>query len=99
MTVWKWKDWSLRSMRSKEHFIGVCYTEFAGDHVSYLLNSDAYKVEAFDMTDTPKNILRVLLSGTPFTVGDVDPTEEVTPESIERNPKSLCHAISSTHRL
>jgi len=57
---------------------GVCYTEFAGDHVSYLLNSDAYKVEAFDMTDTPKNILRALLSGTPFTVGDVDPTDEVT---------------------
>ena len=57
---------------------GICYTEFSGDHVSYLLNSEDYKVQAFDMTDTPKNILRILLSGTPFTVGDVDPTEEVT---------------------
>lgn len=57
---------------------GICYTEFSGDHVSYLLNNEEYKVQAFDMTDTPKNILRTLLSGTPFTVGEVDPTEEVT---------------------
>ena len=57
---------------------GICYTEFSGDHVSYLLNNEDYKVQAFDMTDTPKNILRTLLSGTPFTVGEVDPTEEVT---------------------
>jgi len=57
---------------------GICYTEFSGDHVSYLLNNEEYKVQAFDMTDTPKNILRTLLSSTPFTVGEVDPTEEVT---------------------
>ena len=57
---------------------GICYTEFSGDHVSYLLNSEEYKVQAFDMTDTPRNILQTLLSGTPFTVGEVDPTEEVT---------------------
>jgi len=57
---------------------GICYTEFSGDHVSYLLNDEAYEVQAFDMTDTPRNILLTLLSGTPFTVGQVDPTEEVT---------------------
>ena len=57
---------------------GICYTEFSGDHVSYLLNDETYEVQAFDMTDTPRNILLTLLSGTPFTVGQVDPTEEVT---------------------
>ena len=57
---------------------GVCYTQFSGDHISYLLNDDDYKVDAFDMTDTPEEILRVLLSGTPFTVGDVDPVAEET---------------------
>ncbi len=57
---------------------GMCYTEMAGEHISYLLNDDRYKVESFDMTGTPRDILAVLLSGTPFTVGVVDAAEPVT---------------------
>ena len=57
---------------------GMCYTEMAGEHVSYLLNDDRYKVESFDMTGTPRDILAILLSGTPFTVGEVDAAEPVT---------------------
>jgi len=57
---------------------GMCYTEMAGEHISYLLNDDRYKVQSFDMTGTPRDILNVLLSGTPFTAGAVDAAESVT---------------------
>lgn len=57
---------------------GMCYTEMNGEHISYILNDEEYKVEAFDMTGTPREILAVLLSGTPFTVGPVDSETPVT---------------------
>lgn len=57
---------------------GVCYTSMSGDHISFLLNDIKYKVQSFEMTDTPRNIMQVLLSGTPFTVGNVDFTNPVT---------------------
>ena len=51
---------------------GMCYTQFTGEHVSYILNNEEYKVEAFDMSGTAKDILAALLLGTPFNVGTVD---------------------------
>ena len=45
---------------------GMCYTQFTGEHVSYILNNEEYKVEAFDMSGTAKDILATLLLGTPF---------------------------------
>ena len=57
---------------------GVCYTEMDCEHISYILNDDEYKVTAFDMTGTPRQILWALLSGTPFSVGTVDITKKVT---------------------
>lgn len=51
---------------------GMCYTQFTGEHVSYILNNEEYKVEAFDMSGTAKDILATLLLGTPFNVGTVD---------------------------
>lgn len=51
---------------------GMCYTQFTGEHVSYILNNEEYKVEAFDMSGTVKDILAALLLGTPFNVGTVD---------------------------
>ena len=57
---------------------GMCYTELNGEHISYILNDDVYKVTAYEKTGTAKDILQELLSGTPFNVGDVDVTKEVT---------------------
>lgn len=57
---------------------GICYTQMTGEHISYILNDEEYKVTAFDRIATPTEILRDLLQGTPFTVGTVDFTENVT---------------------
>lgn len=57
---------------------GMCYTQFTGEHVSYLLNNEEYRVKAFDMEGTAKEILASLLMGTPFTVGTVDMEESLT---------------------
>lgn len=57
---------------------GMCYTEMTGEHISYILNDDEYKVTAYDKQGTPKEILQDLLAGTPFTIGTVDFEEEVT---------------------
>lgn len=57
---------------------GMCYTEMSGDHISYILNNDDYKVTAYDKEGTPMEILQELLAGTPFNVGKVDFTEKVT---------------------
>lgn len=57
---------------------GMCYTEMNGEHISYILNDDTYKVTAYEKQGTPKEILQELLSGTPFNVGEVDSTKEIT---------------------
>ena len=57
---------------------GICYTQMSGEHISYILNDEEYKVTAFDRIATPTEILRDLLAGTPFTVGVVDFDESVT---------------------
>ncbi|WP_029502407.1 phage tail protein [Lachnoclostridium phytofermentans] len=57
---------------------GICYTQFIGEHITYILNNDEYKVAAFDQSGTVKSILKTLLKGTPFTVGTVDIETEVT---------------------
>ena len=57
---------------------GICYTQFNGEHISYILNDDEYKVTAFEQTGTVKSILETLLMGTPFTVGTVDIEDKVT---------------------
>ena len=49
-----------------------------GEHVSYLLNDEDYKVEAFDMMDTPRAILTTLLSDTPLSVGQIDVADTMT---------------------
>ena len=51
---------------------GICYTQMSGEHISYLLNDEQYNVTSFDRIASPKSILRDLLAGTPFTVGNVD---------------------------
>lgn len=57
---------------------GVCYTQMTGEHVSYILNDEKYKVVAYDSVDPIRDQLQALLSGTPFSVGMVDFTEAVT---------------------
>ena len=57
---------------------GMCYTQMTGEHVSYLLNDEDYKVEAFDMMDTPRAILTTLLSDTPLSVGQIDVADTMT---------------------
>jgi len=57
---------------------GICYTQFSGEHISYILNDEEYKVQAFEQTGTVKSILETLLMGTPFTVGTVDIEDKVT---------------------
>lgn len=57
---------------------GLCYTQMLGEHVSYILNNEKYNVSAFDRTGTPEELLRILLQGTPFTVGTVDVENTVT---------------------
>ena len=57
---------------------GICYTKMSGDHISFLLNEEKYTVQSFEMSDTPRNIMKVLLGDTPFTVGEVDYDKKVT---------------------
>lgn len=69
---------------------GVCYSQFIGEHISYLLNNDAYKVSAFDQSGTPTEILTTLLQGTPFSVGTVDFTEKVTLRANKEATRRAC---------
>ena len=48
------------------------------EHISYVLNDDRYKINAFDFTGPPSAGLARLLSGTQFVVGSVDFTAQVT---------------------
>lgn len=57
---------------------GVCYTQFTGEHISYILNNEEYMVKAFDASGTVRTLLETLLAGTPFTVGTVDIDKEVS---------------------
>lgn len=57
---------------------GMCYTEINGEHISYILNNDEYKVASYEKQNTPREILKSLLSGTPFTVGTVDYSDPIT---------------------
>ena len=68
----------------------VCYSQFIGEHISYLLNNDAYKVSAFDQSGTPTEILTTLLQGTPFSVGTVDFTEKVTLRANKEATRRAC---------
>ena len=69
---------------------GICYSQFKGEHISYLLNNDDYKVEAFDMEDTPAAILTALLEGTPFTIGTIDFTDKVTLRTNKSATRRAC---------
>ena len=69
---------------------GVCYSQFIGEHISYLLNNDVYKVNAFDQEGTPAEILITLLQGTPFSVGTVDFTEKVTLRANKETTRRAC---------
>lgn len=57
---------------------GVCYTQMTGEHVSYILNNEKYKVVAYDSSGTVKEQLLSLLSGTPFSIGTVDYEDALT---------------------
>ncbi|WP_461206063.1 hypothetical protein [Clostridium sp. DL1XJH146] len=48
------------------------------EHVSYVLNHEMYNIGEFDFIGDPAVGLAEVLSGTPFTAGEVDFTESVT---------------------
>lgn len=48
------------------------------EHISYRLNNPEYNIEYFARTGTPTYILSKILEGTPFTVGTVEFTSNVT---------------------
>lgn len=48
------------------------------DQVAMTLNDPEYNVEYFAADGPPAAVIAEILAGTPFTVGDVDPTEVVT---------------------
>jgi hypothetical protein len=43
------------------------------EHVSYILNEEMYKIDTFDFTGDPTVGLNLLLEGTPFSAGIVEP--------------------------
>ena len=57
---------------------GMYQTSISGEHVSYILNNEEYAIDAFDFTGAPAVCLAKLLEGTPFSVGAVDFTTDVT---------------------
>lgn len=69
---------------------GMCYSQFVGEHISYVLNDDDYLVASFDMTGTPREILSVLLSGTPFYMGVVEFEEKVTLRVNQETTRRAC---------
>ncbi|WP_418790909.1 phage tail spike protein [Phosphitispora sp. TUW77] len=48
------------------------------EHISYRLNSSDYNVEYFALTGTPTEIFSAILSGTGFSVGTIEFTEQTT---------------------
>lgn len=48
------------------------------EHISYILNDEAYSLEGFDFSGLPDAGLSMLLYGTKFTAGIVDFTDPVT---------------------
>lgn len=62
----------------KEANEGFYTTTLKGEHISYILNDDDYKVDAFEFSGKPKKCLAKILKGTPFSVGVVDFSEMVS---------------------
>lgn len=56
---------------------GIPVSTVSCEHVSYKLNDEAYNLVTFVFEGTPTAGLTRLLSGTPFTVGVVEPTANV----------------------
>jgi len=48
------------------------------EHVSYRLNDEQYDLDNFVFSGTPSDALAQLLTGTPFTVGIVEPTASIS---------------------
>ncbi len=57
------------------------------EHVSYRLNDEKYDVEEFVETGNPSTILTKILSGTDFSIGDIDITDNVTYAAQEKKSR------------
>lgn len=57
------------------------------EHVSYRLNDEKYDVEEFVETGNPSTILTKILSGTEFSIGDIDITDNVTYAAQEKKSR------------
>lgn len=57
------------------------------EHVSYRLNDEKYDVEEFVETGNPRTILTKILSGTDFSIGEIDITDNVTYAAQEKKSR------------
>ncbi|MGM0792437.1 MAG: hypothetical protein ACQEUD_20255 [Bacillota bacterium] len=62
--------------KSLQGILPVC--SVTCEHISYVLNDEIFNIDQFDFTGDPKAGLKQLLSGTPFSAGIVDFTENCT---------------------
>ena len=81
-------------VRVKRGFSGGLETSAVScEHVSYLLNNEEYNLVTFVFEGTPAAGLSVLLSGTPFTVGIVEPTIPVECAFTDKSPLNRRSAL------
>lgn len=57
---------------------GALTMQVQTEHISYRLNNEEYNKELFAATGTPTSVLNAILSGTGFTVGTVEYTDNIT---------------------
>jgi len=69
--------YDLAYMKKSTGEDGENLVEIQAEHVSYRLNNEEFDIEFFTEMGTPSYILGKILEGTPFTIGTVEPTEEV----------------------
>ena len=78
---------------SKQITGGFPVTTAQCEHISYILNDEAYNLVTFVFEGTPTAGLTELLSGTPFSVGTVEATERVEAAFTDQSPLSRRNAL------
>ena len=78
---------------SKKITGGFPITTAQCEHISYLLNDEAYNLVTFVFEGTPAEGMARLLSGTPFTVGVIEATQRVECAFTDQSPLSRRNAL------
>lgn len=68
---------------------GTLTVDVEAEHISYRLNNPDYDIEYFASTGSPATVLSAILSGTGFTVGTIEFSDNVTYSAQEKKSRRM----------